>query len=249
MGCTVSSMILRREDAMLGALPPFHSFGLLANMIAPITSGFRVVHHPDPTDAAGLVRIAAAYRPAITATTPTFLGYIFATPRRELSSLTLSHGRGKCPDAVFAKAKEMTPSALILEGYGITECSPIVAANRRDNIKAGTVGIPVEGVEVCIVHPETGELLPAGETGMLLVRGPSIFGGYLNHDGPDPFMTSIPIAGKTGDRHARRRAVHSFRDAQWFIKAGGNDLVARLEERSSNVFRPPKTGTKSPSKA
>ena len=157
VAATVSSMLLRREDAMLGALPPFHSFGLLANMIAPITSGFRVVHHPDPTDAAGLVRMAAAYRPAITATTPTFLGYIFATATpEELSSLTLvATGAEKCPDALFAKAKEIAPGRLILEGYGITECSPIVAANRRDNIKADTVGIPVEGVEVCVVHPET----------------------------------------------------------------------------------------------
>ncbi len=118
VAATVSSMVLRREDAMLGALPPFHSFGLLANMIAPITSGFRVVHHPDPTDAAGLVRMAAAYRPAITATTPTFLGYIFATARpEELSSLTLvATGAEKCPDALFAKAKAVTPGALILEG-------------------------------------------------------------------------------------------------------------------------------------
>jgi long-chain-fatty-acid--[acyl-carrier-protein] ligase len=248
VAATVSTMVLRREDAMLGALPPFHSFGLLANLIAPVTSGFRVVHHPDPTDAAGLVRVAAAYRPAITATTPTFLGYIFATATPdELSSLTLvATGAEKCPDSLFAKAKEMTPGALILEGYGITECSPIVAANRRDNIKPGTVGMPVEGVEVCVVHPETGELLPAGETGMLLVRGPSIFNGYLNYDGPDPFMAVDSHRWyKTGDLVMldEERFIHFRGRLKRFLKAGGEMIsLPALEEPFLQRFPPTDDG-------
>ncbi|MHB8901510.1 MAG: AMP-binding protein, partial [Thermoguttaceae bacterium] len=245
---TVTSMVLRREDAMLGALPPFHSFGLMANMIAPITSGFRVIHHPDPTDAAGLVRVAAAYRPAITATTPTFLGYIFATATpEELSSLTLiATGAEKCPEALFAKGKQMVPRALISEGYGITECSPIVAANRRDNVKVGTVGIPVEGVEICVVHPETGDVLPCGETGMLLVRGPSVFSGYLNHDGPDPFMTVDSHRWyKTGDLVMvdEERFIHFRGRLKRFIKAGGEMIsLPALEEPFLQRFPPTEDG-------
>ncbi|NLS91132.1 MAG: AMP-binding protein [Planctomycetaceae bacterium] len=245
---TVTSMLLRREDAMLGALPPFHSFGLLANMIAPITSGFRVVHHPDPTDAAGLVRVAAAYRPAITATTPTFLSYIFATATpEELGSLTLiATGAEKCPDALFAKARQMVPGALILEGYGITECSPIVAANRRDNIKPGTVGIPVKDVDVCVVHPETNQPLPIGETGMLLVRGPSIFGGYLNYDGPDPFVTVDSHRWyKTGDLVMldEERFIHFRGRLKRFLKAGGEMIsLPALEEPFSQRFPPTEDG-------
>lgn len=248
VAATVSSMVLRREDAMLGALPPFHSFGLLANMIAPVTSGFRVVHHPDPTDAAGLVRVAAAYRPAITATTPTFLGYIFATARPdELSSITMvATGAEKCPDALFDKAKKMIPDAKILEGYGITECSPIVAANRRDNIKPGTVGIPVEGVDVCVVHPETGEPLTSGETGMLLVRGPSIFGGYLNYEGPDPFMTVNSHRWyKTGDLVMLddERFIHFRGRLKRFLKAGGEMIsLPALEEPLTQRFPPTEDG-------
>ncbi len=248
VAATVSSMVLRREDAMLGALPPFHSFGLLANMIAPVTSGFRVVHHPDPTDAAGLVRVAAAYRPAITATTPTFLGYIFSTATPDqLSSLTLiATGAEKCPDALFAKAREMTPRALILEGYGITECSPIVAANRRDRIKPDTVGIPVDGVEVCVVHPESGERLPVGETGMLLVRGPSIFSGYLKYDGPDPFMTVDSCRWyKTGDLVMldEERFIHFRGRLKRFIKAGGEMIsLPALEEPFLQRFPPTEDG-------
>ena len=239
---TIASIRLRREDAMLGALPPFHSFGLMANMLAPILSGFRVIHHPDPTDAAGLVRLAAAYRPGLTATTPTFLGYIFATADpEELGSLRLvATGAEKCPEALFARAAEMIPAAVLLEGYGITECSPIVAANRRGKSKPGTVGPPVEGVEVCVVHPETGEPLAGGETGMLLVRGPSVFGGYLNYDGPDPFQT---LNGerwyKTGDLVTldEDRFIHFRGRLKRFLKAGGEMIsLPALEEPLTQRF-------------
>ena len=245
---TIACMLLRKEDAMLGALPPFHSFGLLANMIAPLISGFRVIHHPDPTDAAGLVRVAAAYRPGLTATTPTFLSYIFATASPEqLSSLNLiATGAEKCPDALFEKAKEMVPGAVILEGYGITECSPIVAANRRDNIKPGTVGIPFNKVETCVVHPETGEKLSTGETGMLLVRGPSIFDGYLQYDGPDPFMTVDDQRWyKTGDLVMldEERFIHFRGRLKRFIKAGGEMIsLPALEEPFVQQFPPTEDG-------
>ena len=248
VAATTSCMVLRREDAMLGALPPFHSFGLLANMIAPVTSGYRVVHHPDPTDAAGLVRMAATYRPAFTATTPTFLGYIFATATpEELSSITMvATGAEKCPDALFAKAKEMIPNGVILEGYGITECSPIVAANRRDNIKPGTVGIPFDGVDVCVVHPETSEPLPTGETGMLLVRGPSIFSGYLKYDGPDPFITVNSHRWyKTGDLVMldEERFIHFRGRLKRFLKAGGEMIsLPALEEPLTQRFPPTEDG-------
>jgi long-chain-fatty-acid--[acyl-carrier-protein] ligase len=239
---TIASIRLRREEAMLGALPPFHSFGLMANMLAPILSGFRVVHHPDPTDAAGLVRLAAAYRPALTATTPTFLGYIFATADPEqLRSLRLvATGAEKCPEALFARAAEMIPGAVLLEGYGITECSPIVAANRREKQKPGTVGPPLDGVEVCVVHPETGAPLAGGETGMLLVRGRSVFGGYLNYDGPDPFQT---LNGqrwyKTGDLVAldEDRFIHFRGRLKRFLKAGGEMIsLPALEEPLTERF-------------
>ena len=62
---------------------------------------------------------------------------------------------------------------MILEGYGITECSPVVAANRLANTKPGSIGLPVRHVEARIVHEETGGPVGIGKTGMLLVRGGS----------------------------------------------------------------------------
>ena len=67
-----------RQDRMLGFLPPFHSFGLMGTLIAPVITGVRMVHYPDPTHAAGLVRTIAAYQPTLLMTTPTFLGYLLS---------------------------------------------------------------------------------------------------------------------------------------------------------------------------
>ncbi len=101
-----------RKDVLLGFLPPFHSFGLLGNVLAPVLAGIRVAHYPDPTDAAGLVRTVAAYRATIAVTTPTFLSYMFsAAGPTDLASLrVIVVGAEKCPDALFEKAKQMAPA-------------------------------------------------------------------------------------------------------------------------------------------
>ena len=225
-----------RADAMLGFLPPFHSFGLTGTVIAPILSGFRVVHHPDPTDARGLVRTAAAYQTSLLVTTPTFLSYMLtvAAPEDLRALRIVITGAEKCPESLFARTRELAPQATILEGYGITECSPVVSGNWPGRIKPGTVGQPVDGVEVCVVHPESRHLLPANTTGLLLVRGPSIFQGYLNYDGPDPF---VEVAGKrwyvTGDlvELDSENYIHFRGRLKRFLKVGGEMVsLPALEE-------------------
>ncbi len=64
---------------------------------------------------------------------------------------------------------------MILEGYGITECSPMVASNRVDRMRTGSIGLPAEGVEVCVVDVDTHEPVPTHTRGMSLVRGPVCF--------------------------------------------------------------------------
>ncbi len=225
-----------RKDVLLGFLPPFHSFGLLGNVLAPVLGGIRVAHYPDPTDAAGLVRTVAAYRATIAVTTPTFLSYMFGTAGpTDLASLrVIVVGAEKCPDALFEKARQMAPRAFVLEGYGITECSPVVAANLPGRIKQGTVGRPVEHVETAIVDPDSHAPLPHGATGMMLVRGPSIFGGYLNYSGPDPFTE---VDGKrwyvTGDlvRVDDDGYIHFCGRLKRFLKIGGEMVsLPALEE-------------------
>ena len=90
-------------DAMLALLPPFHSFGLLGNVVAPVLGGIRTVYHPDPTDAAGLVRTMAQYRATLLISTPTFLSYMFAiaTPDDLRSVRVIVSGGGKMPGNDF----------------------------------------------------------------------------------------------------------------------------------------------------
>lgn len=229
-------------DSILGFLPPFHSFGLLGNIVAPLLAGVRVVHHPDPTDAAGLVRATAAYRATLLITTPTFLGYMFAvaTPEDLRSLRIIVTGAEKCPETLFERARQMAPQATILEGYGITECSPVVSGNRPGHIRPGTVGPPLEGVEVCVVDPESKEPLPTGARGLLLVRGPSVFSGYLNYDGPDPF---VEVAGhrwyNTGDlvELDEDRFIYFRGRLKRFLKVGGEMVsLPALEEPLSQRY-------------
>jgi long-chain-fatty-acid--[acyl-carrier-protein] ligase len=236
------------KDVLLGFLPPFHSFGLLGNVLAPILAGIRVAHYPDPTDAAGLVRTVAAYRATIAVTTPTFLSYMFATAGpTDLASLrVIVVGAEKCPDTLFEKARQMTPRAYIMEGYGITECSPVVAANPPGKLKQGTVGPPVENVEVMLVDPDSHRPLPHGATGMILVRGPSIFNGYLNYGGPDPFTE---VDGKrwyvTGDlvRLDDDGYIHFCGRLKRFLKIGGEMVsLPALEEPLAQRWPPTEDG-------
>jgi long-chain-fatty-acid--[acyl-carrier-protein] ligase len=248
--CRAALAVIRPtpSDAMLAILPPFHSFGLLGNVLAPILGGIRVVHHPDPTDARGQVRMIAAYRATLLVTTPTFLGYLLAVATSgDLGSLrVLVTGAEKCPETLFARAKALAPAATIIEGYGITECSPVVAANRLDRVRLGTVGQPVDGVEVSLVDPETREPLGTGATGLLLVRGPSVFRGYLNYSGPDPFVTS---GGRrwyvTGDlvRLDQDGYIHFCGRLKRFLKAGGEMIsLPALEEPFTALYPPTEKG-------
>ncbi len=233
-----------RGDVLLGFLPPFHSFGLLANVLAPVLAGIRVAHYPDPTDAAGLVRTVATYKTTIVVTTPTFLSYMFGAAKRdELASLrVIVTGAEKCPETLFERAKQIVPHAFIMEGYGITECSPVVAGNLPDKLKPGSVGPPVDGVEVCLVDPDSHRRLPAGAIGMLLVRGPSIFNGYWNYNGPDPFTE---VEGKrwyvTGDlvRLDEDGYIYFCGRLKRFLKIGGEMVSLPAVEEPLSLRYPP----------
>lgn len=236
------------HDSLLGFLPPFHSFGLTGNVLLPQLTGIRSVRHADPTDAAGLVRIIAAYRPSLLFTTPTFLGYILAKCRgSELGSLRkIITGAEACPQKTYDLCREKAPEAVILEGYGITECSPVVAANRLDKAKLGSIGLPVKHVEARLVHEETQQPVAAGHTGMLLVRGPSVFAGYHAYDGPSPF---VELEGarwyRTGDLVAADDDgyLHFRGRLKRFLKAGGEMIsLPALEEPFQKRYPPDEHG-------
>jgi long-chain-fatty-acid--[acyl-carrier-protein] ligase len=124
-----------------------------------------------------------------------------------------------------------------------------VAANRLSGSRLGSVGQPVKGVEICIVDIETEQrLVPAGETGMLLVCGPSIFAGYYQHTGPSPF---VEVGGKswykTGDLVAQDADgfLHFKGRLKRFLKAGGEMIsLPALEEPFSRAYPADECGPK-----
>lgn len=217
---------LRSSDAMLGMLPPFHSFGLTVNLVLPMVTGLRVAFHPNPTEAAKLAAVIATYKTSIAVATPTFLnGIASAAKSGQLDSLRLVvTGAEQCPPRVYDLLAQRCPGTLVIEGYGITECSPIVAANRPGREQRETIGTPLPSVEAVIVDPERLEPVAAGERGLLLVRGKSVFEGYLRYDGELPFLQ---YAGKrwyrTGDlvRENEQGNLVFCGRMKRFIKLGG----------------------------
>jgi len=131
-----------------------------------------------------------AYRATILIGTPTFLnGIIRASATGQLSTLRLVvTGAEKCSEKIYAALKEHCSNAVILEGYGVTECSPIISLNDENDPRPFTIGKVLPSLEYLLVAPETGEPLAGTGTGILVVRGPSVFGGYLNYQGQSPFV-------------------------------------------------------------
>jgi acyl-CoA synthetase (AMP-forming)/AMP-acid ligase II/1-acyl-sn-glycerol-3-phosphate acyltransferase/acyl carrier protein len=244
VGRGASALEFKQGDIILGFLPPFHSFGMSANIVLPLVGGVRVIHHADPTDAAGLVRKIEACKPTLLLTTPTFFAYILnAAKPEQLASLRLVVvGAEKCPESLFARAKEMTPHAIISEGYGITECSPVVSVSRPGDVRHGTIGRPLDGVEVRAVDPDTMQPLGPDQRGLLLVHGDTVFPGYLHYDGPSPYHE---MDGKrwyiTGDLASvdADGFIHFAGRLKRFLKAGGEMIsLPALEEPLSAKYPP-----------
>jgi long-chain-fatty-acid--[acyl-carrier-protein] ligase len=231
----------KQDERVMGCLPPFHAFGLTTTTILPLLMGLRVVYHPNPTEGRMLARIIEAYHATLLVGTPTFLGGILRTAEdRHLESLRIVvSGAEKCPETIYATLARRWPKTTVLEGYGITECSPVVSVNREDSPRTGTIGKPLLSVEWAIVNLETGRRVEPGQPGMLLVRGPSVFSGYLNPDVESPFET---FEGRewyrTGDLVIQDRGVLVFAGRlKRFVKLGGEMVsLPAIEEALSRQF-------------
>jgi long-chain-fatty-acid--[acyl-carrier-protein] ligase len=232
----------QEDERVLGCLPPFHAFGLTTTTILPLLLGLRVVYHPNPTEGRMLARITEAYHATLLVGTPTFLGGILRTAEdRHLESLRIVvSGAEKCPEQIYATLARRWPKTTVLEGYGITECSPVVSVNREDDPRTGTIGKPLVSVEWAIVNLETRQRVEPGQPGMLLVRGPSIFPGYLNPDVESPFETFEGRSWyRTGDLVRQERGVLVFAGRlKRFVKLGGEMVsLPAIEEALSRRFQ------------
>ena len=182
------------NDKFLASLPFFHSFGCTVTLWFPLIEGVPIVTFPNPLDTAKNAELIEKYRCTILMATPTFLrGYLRKATREQLQSLRLVIvGAEKLPLAT-AEAFEEKFGHQLLEGYGLTETSPVVAANLHDvpvgkgraryfqpARRLGSVGKMAPGIAARITDPDTGEPRSIHETGMLWLRGANIFEGYFN---------------------------------------------------------------------
>jgi acyl-[acyl-carrier-protein]-phospholipid O-acyltransferase/long-chain-fatty-acid--[acyl-carrier-protein] ligase len=179
---------IEKHDRLLGILPLFHSFGYLSLWVA-VNHGIGIIFHPNPLDAGAVGELVERYEATILLATPTFLQlYQRRCAPAQFGSLRIvMAGAEKLPERQ-AKAFEDHFGIRPLEGYGMTECSPVVAASTLDyraaglyqpGSRRGSVGQPLPGVTVKTVDPDTFEPLPPLKPGLLLVRGPNVMRGYL----------------------------------------------------------------------
>lgn len=173
-----------RRDVMLAALPFFHSFGFVYTLWFPLLYGFPVVYHANPTDAKVIGELAQRFGATFLLSTPTFVqSYVRRVEPAQFRTLQyVLVGAEKLSPMLQERFAERFGVAL-QEGYGCTEMSPVVAVNAFDvpgqaRHREGSVGRPLPGTVVRIVHPETGTPLPVGATGLLLTGGPSRMVGY-----------------------------------------------------------------------
>lgn len=188
----VQAVDIKPTDRLLGILPFFHSFGYTVTLWAPLQVGASSVFYPNPLQAREIGEVSKKYDATIFLSTPTFLrSYLRrCEPDNFRNVRILMCGAEKLSQSLAKEFKEkfnVTP----LEGYGCTELSPAVAANvpdwQQDNMrqignKPGTIGQPLPGIAVRVVHKETLQDLPAGQEGMLLVYGANVMKGYLGRD-------------------------------------------------------------------
>ncbi|MBI5272795.1 MAG: AMP-binding protein [Chlamydiia bacterium] len=191
---------LTKDDVLFGGLPPFHSFGFSVTGLFPLLAGIRASFYPDPTDGFALAEGIERWQATIFCSPPSFLKGLFAAAREEqLKTVRMFvTGAEKTPQELYARVKNLHTDAQLIEGYGITECAPILSLTRFDAPPKG-VGQLIPGIELCTIHPETQKLLAEGQEGEICVRGPNVFSGYLGSS-QTPF---IEMQGKqwyrTGD--------------------------------------------------
>ena len=217
---------LKPHDKMLGMLPPFHSLGLVATIILPLCSGIKAAYHANPTEATTLAKIVDMYKISLLLGTPTFVnGIIRAATTEQLESVRgVVTGAEKCPDYVYDALHHSCPKAVICEGYGITECSPVVSVNHVEDTQAGTIGHVLPSVDYIIVNNETHKKVAYNEQGLLYVKGDSIFNGYLGKDVKSPFVKlDSEMWYNTGDfvKESEKGILTFCGRVKRFIKLGG----------------------------
>ena len=180
------------SDTILGVLPFFHVFGFTGTLWLPACLGMGSVYHYSPLDSRVVGQLAEKFKATFLLGTPTFLlAWMRRVEPEKFKSLRfVVVGAEKLREEV-AKAFQEKYGLFPLEGYGATELSPVASINipnidwpnnKQIGTKAGTVGMPVPGVFMKVVDPETGKEMGPDQPGLVLVKGPNVMKGYLGDE-------------------------------------------------------------------
>lgn len=187
------------DSVMLSCLPVFHSFGFTVNMWYPLLRGCRSVTVPSPLETKKIIDAIREEEVSVMVGAPTFMRPILKKAESaDLKSLQiLVSGAEKLPMDLYEGFRDKFHLE-IMQGYGMTEASPGTNVNQPDPISAtatateqlgkrlGSVGRMMAGMTARVLNPETREVLPPGETGVVAFRGANLFEGYLD----DPKKTA-----------------------------------------------------------
>lgn len=224
---------LSERDIFMNALPTFHSFGLTAGMLLPLFHGMKVVLYPSPLHYKQVPKLIGDTGCTFLLSTDTFLqGYARAADPDDLKSVRYVVAGA---ERVKPQTREMWEpyGTTILEGYGCTECSPVLACNTPVAERAGSVGRLLPGIEARL-EPVEG----ISEGGRLCVRGPNVMAGYLSADAPGDI---VPPAGgwhDTGDIVSMDDGFVTIKGrAKRFAKLGGEMVsLAAVESMIAGLW-------------
>lgn len=175
--------LARGEDTFMAVLPFFHSYGLSATLMTGVTMAATLVMH-HRFHLRTVLRLIEKHQPTVFHAVPAMLATMnerLKTKPAELQSIRwVISGGAPLPPEVAAEFAEHCGGAVVVEGYGLSEASPVTHVGPLDGTnKPGTIGFPLPDTEAEIRDIETGaEALPTGETGELWIRGPQVMLGY-----------------------------------------------------------------------
>lgn len=186
--------MLSEADIFFNPLPLFHSFGLSAGTLTPILNGMKTVLYPSPLHYKQVPKLIGETKATLLLATDTFLnGYARAADAKDLDSVRyVVAGAERVKDST--RTLWARYGTVLLEGYGATECAPVIACNLPGDNRSGTVGRLLPGIEARL-DPVPG----ISEGGRLVVRGPNVMAGYILHDRPGTLVPTQDGWHDTGD--------------------------------------------------
>lgn len=178
---TYGPLLQANKELVVTPLPLYHIFALTINCLLFIELGGQNLLITNPKDIPGLVKEMKRYSVTAITGVNTLFNALLNNPdfqQLDFSSLHMSAGGGMPVQQAVAERWEQLTGRYLLEGYGLTECSPLVSVNPHDiNYHSGSIGIPVPSTEVMLID-DNGQQVARGEPGELCIRGPQVMAGY-----------------------------------------------------------------------